>query len=196
MVSNTVLYHANRFSPRKTTAAYEHWLRQVPWQLFVTLTFAYQVSDAQASRIFAEFINRAEAHVRAPIAYVRGDEKRYSGCGKPAAPRHYHLLMASTAPLPADWLRATWEAMAGRRQNGAGGDFRRYDPDRGGIRYVLKTIGYDGGDWAPRNLEFFLPAKTSVDGRLKNHRERRRESRQLRRVETVSRACRWQQMRG
>ncbi len=140
MSFNNYSHRASPFLPQKATADYEHWLRPVPWQFFVTLTFAFQLSDAQANRIFLEYIDRIERHLRAPIAFVRGDEKKFSGCGKPGAPRHYHLVMTSTVPLSPDWMRSTWEAVAGRRSNGAGGDFRRYDPDRGGIRYVLKMM--------------------------------------------------------
>jgi len=59
-------------------------------------------------------------------------------------------------------MRATWEAMAGRRQNGAGGHFRQFDPARGGIGYLLKMIDHDHGDWSFRNLDLFLPADASA----------------------------------
>jgi len=177
---------STRLSRAQIAVHYEQWLKRVSWQWFVTLTFAYQVSDQQANKIFLEYIDRVERHLRAPIAYVRGDEKRYSGCGKPGAPWHYHLVMASTASLPAAWMRATWEAMAGRRQNGAGGNFRRYDPERGGIGYLLKMIKHDHGDWTFRNLDLVLPAEASVGGRSRNHRQRRREGRQLRRMEQAA----------
>jgi hypothetical protein len=156
---------STRLSRAEIAAQYEQWLKLVPWQWFVTLTFAYQVSDQQANQIFLEYINRVERQLRAPIIYVRGDEKRYSGCGKPGAPRHYHLVMASSGTLNPRWMCERWEAIAGKRQNGAGADFRPYDPRLDGVAYVLKAIDQDGGDWVPGNLDLMLPTSELRDGK-------------------------------
>ena len=112
---------------------YAQWLRQINWQLFCTLTFGYQVSECQANGIFTEFINRTEKTLRAPLIYVRGEEIRYSGCGMPPIPRHFHLVLACEVRLEGIILGRLWERMAGERANGAGADMRRYDPSRDGI---------------------------------------------------------------
>src|SRR5712671_4141245 len=79
----------------KDLSAYVAWLQPVPWQLFATFTFAWQVSDPQALKVFREFINRLERSARGPVVFVRGDEKRYSGCGMPGSPRHFHALLSA-----------------------------------------------------------------------------------------------------
>jgi len=168
------------FASAEDLQSYVTWLRRVPWQLFCTLTFAWPVSDRQASKVFSEFINRIEKGLRGPIAYIRGDEKRYSGCGMPGAPRHFHVLMAAHRPLDRHWVCEHWMSLAGCRANGAGADARIYDASLPGLAYVLKFINEPDGDWDFRNLDLFLP--TDIQRRA-NHRQRRRLSRHLRRME-------------
>ena len=167
---------------REGLQGYVGWLRQVPWQLFCTLTFAWRVSDSQANGIFRSFIDRLEKRIQGPIAFVRGDEKRFSGCGKPAAPRHFHVLMTAHRPLGASWIADSWRALAGRRENGAGADVRRYDPDLGGLSYTLKFISQPGGNWDMRNLDLFL---VPPDPRSLNCRQRRRLFKQKQRLENI-----------
>jgi len=158
---------------------YVAWLRPVPWQLFCTFTFAWQVSDQQALRVFTEFVSRLEKSLRGPVALVRGDEKRFSGCGMPGAPRHFHAVMAAHRRLNRHWVADVWMSMAGRRENGAGADVRIYDPDLDGLAYVLKFIDEPLGDWDFRNLDLFLP--TAEVGQF-SRRQRRRLARHERRV--------------
>lgn len=157
---------------------YAQWLSRIPWQLFCTLTFAHRVSDQHANKVFLEFVDRAERRFRSPITYVRGDERRFSGCGMPASPRHYHLLLASAVKLDREWLRNCWEYMAGERRFGAGGDFRIYDPALPGVEYVLKKIQTEAGDWTFSNLDYFFPSRRN------GARFRRRLRRQLIRMQT------------
>lgn len=145
---------------------YVEWLRSIPWQLFCTLRFAWRVSDAQAVRVFNAFVNIVEKQIRQPLAYIRGDEKRASGCGKPAAPRHYHALFAAGCQLEPDWLAKVWMAMAGSGANGAGAEIRVYDPSRNGLAYTLKFIFQPNGDWDFRSLDLFLTADAiKIDSR-------------------------------
>jgi hypothetical protein len=92
---------------------YAEWLALLPWQVYGTYTFAWAVSDAQADKVFAAFINRLEFELGAPIGFVRGDEKRWSGCGMPASPRHFHVMMASTATLDPLRLVDRWRKFGG-----------------------------------------------------------------------------------
>jgi len=147
------------------------WLRGVPWQIFCTLTFAWSVSDAQAHRVFTAFVDRMERHLRCPLTYIRGDELRFSGCGKPAAPRHYHVLFAAERQLEPHWVATTWTALAGARANGAGAHVCEYDPNRNAIAYTLKLINQPNGDWSFKNLDLFIGAANIRNG---NCRARRR----------------------
>ncbi len=153
---------------------YANWLESVPWQLFATFTFAWPVPDPQARRVFGEFIERLERFVRGPIVLVRGDEKRYSGCGMPGAPRHFHAVLAAHRQLNRRFVADLWMNLAGRREGGAGADVRIYDPSLDGLAYVLKFINQPLGDWDFRNLDLFL---RQLDLHQMNSRQRRRQAR-------------------
>jgi hypothetical protein len=133
------------------------WVRTVNWKFFCTFTFAWKVSDQQAEKVFAEFVNRLEHQLRCEICFVRGDEKRFSGCGKPASARHFHVLLTCIAPVNAKYIESVWQSMAGNRSDGAGALVENYDPQENGAAYVLKCINQPEGDWAFRNLELFHP---------------------------------------
>jgi hypothetical protein len=162
---------------QRTVAGYADWLVKVPWQLFCTLTFAWKVSDQQADKTFVEFINRLEGSLKCNVAFVRGDEKRFSGCGKPACGRHFHALLASEIPLPPTIVECSWKNMAGERSDNAGAQVESYDSHQNGVLYVLKAINDIHGDWSFRKLHLFhLEARS-----LQTHNARfRRTLRRLR----------------
>jgi hypothetical protein len=107
-------------------SSYAEWLKPVPWQLFCTFTIAWRASDTQAVKIFEEFMLRLEMQLSADVAFIRGDEKRFSGAGKPACPRHFHVLLASAAVLDERIVKRLWMSMAGNRSDGGGADVRPY----------------------------------------------------------------------
>jgi hypothetical protein len=160
--------------------SYVAWLQKVPWQLFCTFTFAWRVSDPQADAVFKSYISRLECSLRCPITYIRGAEKRFSGCGKPGAPRHFHALLGAACHLNPRPISDAWIDMAGRRENGAGADVRIYDRSLGGLAYTLKFINRAGGDWQFHNLDLFLYPRDSSNTSCK---QRRRLSRQARRLQ-------------
>src|SRR5438045_9782229 len=145
---------ASRNRPRsRDLKDYVACLQHVPWQLFCTFTFAWSVSDAQAMGVFNAFVNRLECSLRCPITYLRGDEKRFSGCGKPGSPRHFHAVLAAPYALDRKFVSDTWMSMAGRGANGAGTDARIYDPSLPGLAYILKFKDDADGNWEFRNLD-------------------------------------------
>jgi hypothetical protein len=172
------VYIPRRRGSRDDLNAYVRWLSPVPWQLFGTFTFAWPVSDPQADQVFSALINHLERSFRCPIAYVRGDEKRFSGCGRPAAPRHYHALLVAAVRLDANFVEKSWMRMAGFRANGVGAKVCVYDPRGNAIRYCLKLIFQPDGDWQFKNLDLFLSPPDAVI----NRRWRRRLARQEQRV--------------
>lgn len=89
-------------------------------------------------------MNQLEKSLHSPVAYVRGNEKRFSGCSKPGAPRHYHVLLAAIISLDSGHIKEHWYALAGRRSRGAGADVRRYDPSGNALAYCLKFINQRG----------------------------------------------------
>jgi hypothetical protein len=178
---STYPHHTYAGSGTSLPEEYARWLSSFPWQWFVTLTFAYQVSDCQAHAIFQKYISQVEVTLHSPIIYVRGDEKRFSGCGLPGAPRHYHLVMASATELDCQWMRQRWEALAGKRQNGAGADFRPYKPELPGLAYIFKTVDRDGGDWSFRNLDLFVDqGLNKYDARARRRADRHGQRMKLR----------------
>jgi hypothetical protein len=173
---------------RPTSEAYVAWLKTVPWQLFCTFTFAWQVSDPQAVMVFREFVNRLERSLRIPVVLVRGDEKRFSGCGMPGAPRHFHALLTAHRKLDRQLVADLWMSMAGRRENGAGANVRIYDPNLGGLAYVLKFINQPLGDWDFWNVDLFL---RPPDQQRMNSRQRRRLARHLKCSEQTAHREHW-----
>jgi hypothetical protein len=148
------------------------WIKQVRWTFFCTFTFAWRVSDRQAEKVFKAFVNRLERHLRCEVGLVRGDEKRFSGCGMPASGRHFHAVMTCTAPVEASFIESLWTSMAGSRADGAGAKVKHYDPSKNGVGYILKFINQPDGNWAFRNLELYHP--DAKDKQKMNKRWRRR----------------------
>lgn len=161
--------------------AYSDYFRVVPWQLYCTFTFAWPVSDSHAEQVFRAFIDRLEQAFRCPIGWLRGDEKRFSGCGKPGAPRHYHAVLIAGRMLDSNVVANVWLQMAGWGENGAGADVRTYNPSLEGINYLFKFISEPSGNWDFGNLDLFMPP---AENKQTNRRERRRLSRQQLRAGT------------
>ena len=160
---------------RITAENYATWFKPIHWQLIGAFTFAWSVSDRQADGVFSGFIHGIEKHYRSDVGYVRGDEKRFSGCGKPASPRHYHALLACAAPLSPNFVADLWMSMAGHRSDGAGAKVDVYDPNKNGVSYVLKHMNQANGAWTlSKNLYLFLPpANIEVVGkRMRRHLRR------------------------
>jgi hypothetical protein len=158
-------YHREHWpyaSDQHTVEEYAAWLVKVPWQLFCTFTFARKVSDQQADKTFIEFINRLESSLKCNVAYVRGDEKRFSGCGKPACGRHFHALLTSEKPLPAAVVAFFWKSMFGKRSDDAGIQAEPYDSHQNGVSYVVKSINDIHGDWSFRKLRLVHPEARSL----------------------------------
>jgi hypothetical protein len=167
---------------RKTAEEYAHWLKEVPWKLFCTFTFAWKVSDAQADKTFAEFINRLERLLKFNVGYVRAGEKRLSGCGKPACARHFHALLTSVAPALGPGIVAQlWMSMAGNRDDGAGAQVKHFDASQNGVSYVFKMINQDG-DWSCRKLHLFPPVLNEEKVTLRMRRHLRRQNARLQQV--------------
>lgn len=160
---------------KRMTAAYAKFFKAVPWQLFATFTFGAQHSDERADWVFAQFINCLERMTHADTVYIRGDEKRFSGCGKPACGRHFHVLMASAAPLDPFFVECLWKDIVGHRDDGA--DVRPHDPELEGAQYVFKMMNKPYGEWTARNLHLVLPMEQGKAGmrtrrNLKRHEHR------------------------
>jgi hypothetical protein len=124
---------------RETIDKLADWIKQVDWKLFCTFTFATRQLDQIADHTFRQFMNRLERHLKSDVGYVRGDEKRVSGCGKPACGRHYHALLASAAPLQPAFVEWLWNDVARNPSDDGGAKVELRDEFLNGeIFYSLK----------------------------------------------------------
>jgi hypothetical protein len=142
---------------RKIVGQYAEWIKLFPWKLFCTFTFSRRVFDEKANNVFADFINQLERFLGCDVGYVRGDEKRFSGCGKPACGRHFHVLLTSAAPMTSGSVEQLWKSVAGGWSDDTGALVLLFDPALRGVSYVLKLINQLDGDWDFRNLHLFHP---------------------------------------
>lgn len=177
MQQTVKLYDRERWpyaKDRRIAEEYAKWVKQVDWRLFCTFTFAWPVSDQEAIETFDEFIDRLECFLQCDVAYVRGDEKRLSGCGKPACARHFHVLLTCTAQVTPEFVEALWMSMAGNRSDHAGAMVVPYNPQLNGASYVLKMINQPEGDWDFRKLHLFHPSarEEKVTVRMRRHLRR------------------------
>jgi hypothetical protein len=154
--------HMPYLTDRTIVSACANWVKQIDWQLFCTFTFAWEISDVRADKVFVEFINRLERSLKCDVGYVRGDEKRPSGCGKPACARHFHALLTSVAPMHPAFVKELWQSMAGNRRDDAGAKVEPYNSALHGAHYVLKLVNTVNGDWKFRKFELFHPEARSL----------------------------------
>ena len=162
------------------------WLRPVPWQWFITLTFPWNVRSETADAKLKQWLNLIEQKLRTRVCFVAGKERKPRVHGM-EVPWHFHLLVTSMVDLPKGLLEDTWRKLLSRpgrhRQDGHFADVRltgdednisidnlksqgrkydkvlveSYDHNRLGPEYCLKSISSCDGDWYFRWLELFNP---------------------------------------
>src|SRR5262249_1256431 len=120
--------------------------------------------------------------LKCDVCYVRGDERRPSGCGRPACGRHFHVLLTSVAPMHPTFVKELWQSMAGNPSDGAGAKGEPYDSALNRATYMLKLINTVNGDWKFRNLDLFHHEARSLHKmtsrfrrRLRRHKARQQQ---------------------
>jgi hypothetical protein len=120
-------------SKRELIDAYGDWLGEWTWDLFGSLTFPGYPSVTKAERVFSKWIGDIEklAGTR-KFRYVQVLERGADGENV-----HFHVLIGGLKPsarrMPLKWA-GRWQQIAGYAV------IQRFDPDRGGIYYLLKTL--------------------------------------------------------
>lgn len=175
-------------SDRQFVKEYAWWVKEVHWQLIATLTFERKVSDYEAEGIFSDFTNCLERMLKADVCYVCGSEKRFSGCGKPASGRHYHLLLTSAVPMRPAIVKFVWQSVTGNRNDDSGAKVEPYIFSKNGAEYVLKYAPEKDGDWKVRNLELFHPARGLLDLKARSRRHLRRHKAREKKFRMISSA--------
>lgn len=168
---------------RRVLDATSNWLRQIPWQWFITLTFPWNVGAETAASKLKQWLNTLERQLRTQICYVAGMERKPETHGI-EVPWHFHLLVTAQVALPQDLLSDTWEQLVWRRATrhseqcegvNAPALVDSYVHHLKGPEYCLKLMNDCNGDWQFRWLELFLPHQKQTsfpDGRAIRQRRR------------------------
>ena len=171
---------------RQVVDATAKWLRPVPWQWFITLTFPWNVRSETADARLKQWLNQIERTLRTRVCFVAGKERKPRSHGM-EVPWHFHLLVTAMVDLPKGLLENTWRDLVSRRGRRrryddavgthlAGDDVllikdslrgqeskddsvlvESYNDNRLGPEYCLKSISSCDGDWFFRWLELFNP---------------------------------------
>jgi hypothetical protein len=153
----TILHWRDRISAkdRQAADAISKWIRPIPWQLFLTLTFPWNVRAETAQKKLRQLVNLLEKTHRADVCYVAARESKPFTYGM-GVPNHFHVLLTSHAPLSANTIRLLWSRLAhGPASEHAKVDVYNYKLL--GPEYCFKTINDSDGDWFLHRLEHFLP---------------------------------------
>jgi hypothetical protein len=172
---------------RRFLSAVQQWLAPVPWQVFVTFEFTWNVDIETAKSKLREFLAEIGKELREPICFIGGMERKPRGQGA-SAPWHLHMLMTANGKIPENRLKELWWKKVGRGQKtllhpeGESIDIKPFDDARLGLEYCLKFANDCNGDWFFRWLEIFNPNIP----KSANHREVRRRARSAAKVTSVS----------
>ena len=132
-----VMYDACQSSQ---VAKYGEFFYQWPWDHFATLTFTKSGSLPHSIATWNWFIDRLGRITRGRVSWVRGDEVRWSGCGKPQIPLHFHSLLLFQHPPGPQTVAELWKTQVGDAQ------VKQYDPAKGAAWYTSELICYPTGD--------------------------------------------------
>jgi hypothetical protein len=124
---------------------FSNWLETFPWQWFCTLTFWPGFSKHQARWRLHKWIDE----LRNTLGTDNFEWLGVLELGKTQQNLHYHVLVAALRHWHAserlDFMRR-WNRFAGDAR------IEIYEPNRGCVRYILKSIGPDDMD----NIEIGL----------------------------------------
>ena len=133
--------------PEQATAdAIAEWLSPIPWQLFITLTFPWNVTSETADRKLKEFINSLERDLKTRICYAAGRESQ-TKAGY-SVPWHFHVLLASLEAVPVALVEASWLRLVARIHADPGEqdciDVQPFNSQLRGAEYIVKQIARGG----------------------------------------------------
>jgi hypothetical protein len=83
------------------------WLRPVPWQWFVTLTFSWNVRGETADLKLKQWLNTVERELKARVCFVASKECKPPSFGM-EVPWHFHVLVAAQVSIPKELREGTW----------------------------------------------------------------------------------------
>jgi len=152
---------------RRAVDAVAKWLRPIPWQWFVTLTFPWDVRDTTALRKLRLLLDALERHHKGDVCAVVGQESKPRRDGM-RVPWHFHMLIASRNSISRECIETIWRGLVCRAADRKGWEesvqVEPYEAGERGPEYCLKSMNDAFGDWHIHRLEAFLrysPSKTN-----------------------------------
>lgn len=115
--------------------AYGTYFGGFAWDLYGCGTYRSPKSRHVTPKLFFAFARRLSKKLKTRVAWLAVAERRTSGCGHPAIPLHWHLLMA-VPPQHRDSL-VTIASLIWQRHYGDA-LMTPYDPSRAGCFYLAK----------------------------------------------------------
>jgi len=109
------------------------WLGRMPWDHFITLTFANSLGPEAALRRFKRWVRRVEQRAQQGVASFHVLERGAAGRW------HLHVLLWGTTHVPNKGLEQAWSC--GRA------DAAAYDKRLGASYYVTKVVGTDVAEY-------------------------------------------------
>jgi hypothetical protein len=184
MEQSATWYRRIQGSELETVNALAEWLNPIPWQLFATLTFPWNVTSETADRKLREFINCLEKTLRSRVCHIAARESE-SKTGA-AMPWHFHVLLASLETIPTHLVNSTWLKLVGRSASKPHqSDLAHtlsFNSHMRAVEYLFKHVTGET-EWDMRLVELFHP---SMEERrtLKylSNRQKRRWDAQLARI--------------
>ena len=134
-------------------SAYGDFFGSWPWDHYATLTFARKLSDSTCLRHWDEFVDSLGRVTHGRVAWVRADERRWSGCASPEIPLHYHALIKYRNVPAAGDVAGLWKAKAGDAK------VETYDAGGGAAYYIAKMIPFVDTRYDMGGLEHFGRSK-------------------------------------
>jgi hypothetical protein len=142
-------------------SAYGDFFSAWPWDHYATLTFARELSDSTCLHHWDDFINSLGRFTHGRVAWVRADERRWSGCASPEIPLHYHaLLKYQNVPAP-EAVATLWKSRAGDAKVEA------YNCAGGAAYYIAKMFPYEDTRYDLGGLEHFARSPDLMRGSWK-----------------------------
>ena len=130
-------------------SAYGSFFSSWPWDHYATLTFGRRLSESTYLRHWDDFINSLGRLTHGRVAWVRADERRWSGYASPEIPLHYHaLLKYQNLPAP-EAVASLWRLRAGDAKVEA------YNCGGGAAYYIAKMFPYEDTRYDIGGLEHF-----------------------------------------
>jgi hypothetical protein len=136
-------------SQSSLVSAYGSFFGSWPWDHYATFTFGRKLSESTCLCHWDQFIDSLGRFTHGRVAWVRADERRWSGYASPEIALHYHaLLKYQNVPAPED-VAALWRSRAGDAK------VEPYDAGGGAAWYIAKMFPYEGTGYDMGGLEHF-----------------------------------------